>query len=37
MSRWIEPVTLEGEHVKLVPLTLDHAAALAADGELWKL
>ncbi|SAK59985.1 GNAT family N-acetyltransferase [Caballeronia ptereochthonis] len=40
MSRWIEPVTLEGEHVKLVPLTLDHEAALAAaaaDGELWKL
>ncbi|BAN22652.1 GNAT family N-acetyltransferase [Caballeronia insecticola] len=40
MSRWIEPVTLEGEHIKLVPLTLDHEAALAAaaaDGELWKL
>jgi N-acetyltransferase len=40
MSRWIEPVTLEGEHVKLVPLTLEHEDALAAaarDGELWKL
>ncbi|SAL74291.1 GCN5-related N-acetyltransferase [Caballeronia terrestris] len=40
MSRWIEPVTLEGQHVKLVPLSLEHEAALeaaAADGELWKL
>jgi N-acetyltransferase len=40
MSRWIEPVTLEGEHVKLVPLTLEHEPALTAaarDGELWKL
>ncbi|MDR5802439.1 GNAT family N-acetyltransferase [Caballeronia sp. LZ001] len=40
MSRWIEPVTLEGEHVKLVPLTVEHEAALtvaASDGELWKL
>jgi N-acetyltransferase len=40
MNRWIEPVTLEGEHVKLVPLTIEHETALAAaarDGELWKL
>jgi N-acetyltransferase len=40
MSRWIEPVTLEGEHVRLVPLTHEHEAALtaaASDGELWKL
>ncbi|SPB15959.1 GCN5 family N-acetyltransferase [Caballeronia novacaledonica] len=40
MSRWIEPVTLEGEHVRLVPLTREHEAALtaaASDGELWKL
>jgi N-acetyltransferase len=40
MSRWIEPVTLEGEHVRLVPLTAGHEAALiaaASDGELWKL
>ncbi|MFM0321340.1 GNAT family N-acetyltransferase [Caballeronia glebae] len=40
MSRWIEPVTLEGEHVKLVPLTPEHEQALtaaASDGELWKL
>jgi N-acetyltransferase len=40
MSRWIEPVTLEGEHVRLVPLTHAHENALteaARDGELWKL
>ncbi|WP_206953239.1 GNAT family N-acetyltransferase [Trinickia acidisoli] len=40
MPRWIEPVTLQGEHVVLEPLTLEHAPALAqaaADGELWKL
>ncbi|SAK41927.1 GCN5-related N-acetyltransferase [Caballeronia temeraria] len=40
MSRWIEPVTLQGEHVKLVPLALEHEQALTAaarDGELWKL
>ncbi|WP_175939881.1 GNAT family protein [Caballeronia sp. BCC1704] len=40
MSRWIEPVTLEGEHVRLVPLSVEHEQALAAaaaDGELWKL
>ncbi|MEP3652893.1 MAG: GNAT family N-acetyltransferase, partial [Alloalcanivorax venustensis] len=40
MAVWIEPVTLEGEHVVLEPLATDHAEALAdatADGELWKL
>jgi N-acetyltransferase len=40
MSRWIEPVTLRGEHVALEPLAAAHAPALAAaaaDGELWKL
>jgi RimJ/RimL family protein N-acetyltransferase len=40
MSRWIEPVVLSGEHVKLVPLAPEHEAgimAAAADGELWKL
>lgn len=40
MSRWIEPVTLAGQHVRLEPLALEHAAGLAAaaaDGELWKL
>ena len=40
MSRWIEPVTLQGKHVSLTPLTADDAPALAAaaaDGELWNL
>lgn len=40
MNRWIEPVTLEDRHVRLEPLTHDHAPALAeavCDGELWKL
>lgn len=34
------PVTLEGNGVTLVPLTLEHTAGLekaAADGELWQL
>ncbi len=37
---WVEPVTLAGWGVRLVPLTADHAnglAAAAADGELWRL
>jgi N-acetyltransferase len=40
MSRWIEPVTLTGEHVSLEPLRIEHAdalAAAAADGELYRL
>lgn len=40
MSRFIEPVTLEGKHGSLEPLALEHAAALgkaAQDGELWRL
>ncbi len=35
-----EPVTLQGERVRLVPMTRDHAPGLAAaarDGELWTL
>ena len=35
----IEPVVLEGKHVRLEPLTLAHAedlARAAADGELWN-
>ena len=35
-----EPVALHGRHASLVPLTPDHAPALAlavADGELWRL
>lgn len=37
---WPEAVTLEGLHVRLEPLSHDHAAALreaVADGELWRL
>lgn len=36
----LEPVTLEGEWVRLVPLAMEHAPALAAaaaDGNLWNL
>ncbi len=35
----VTPVTLEGNHVRLEPLTLDHEAVLndaAADGDLWN-
>jgi RimJ/RimL family protein N-acetyltransferase len=35
----ISPVTLEGKHVRLEPLSLAHANALigaAADGEMWN-
>jgi RimJ/RimL family protein N-acetyltransferase len=37
---WPPEVTLEGAHATLVPLSPDHAPALAEavkDGELWKL
>jgi RimJ/RimL family protein N-acetyltransferase len=40
MSRFIEPVVLEGRHAMLEPLTAAHEEdlrAAAADGELWKL
>jgi RimJ/RimL family protein N-acetyltransferase len=40
MARWIEPVTLQGAHVLIEPMTAEHRdeiAAAAADGELWKL
>jgi len=35
----IQPITLEGEHVRLEPLSLAHEAGLiaaASDGELWN-
>ena len=35
----IQPVTLEGQHVRLEPLSFAHEAGLniaAADGELWN-
>ena len=38
--RFIEPVTLTGQHGSLEPLDLSHVAALASaarDGELWRL
>ena len=41
MSRdLLEPVTLKGEYVELVPLSMDHCDALrvaVGDGELWRL
>jgi N-acetyltransferase len=38
--RFIEPVTLTGDHASVEPLTAEHEEALeraAADGELWRL
>jgi len=40
MARFIEPVTLAGNHATLLPLGREHVdalAAAAADGELWRL
>jgi RimJ/RimL family protein N-acetyltransferase len=40
MTRFIEPVTLEGSLATLTPLAVEHREALAAaaaDGQLWKL
>jgi RimJ/RimL family protein N-acetyltransferase len=37
---WLKPVTLQDDHVALVPLAHDHVADLTEavrDGELWKL
>jgi len=37
---FVEPVTLEGRHVRIEPLAHEHAdgvRAAAADGELWRL
>jgi N-acetyltransferase len=39
-GRFVEPVTLRGDHVTLEPLAREHALDLqraAADGELWQL
>lgn len=39
MRNWLQKITLEGELVKLIPLTHDHKTELleaAADGELWN-
>jgi RimJ/RimL family protein N-acetyltransferase len=40
LPRITEPVTLQGQYVRLEPLGAEHAAALtvaAKDGELWQL
>jgi RimJ/RimL family protein N-acetyltransferase len=40
MQRWIEPVTLQGRHVRIEPMAEDHLdelLAASADGELWNL
>jgi RimJ/RimL family protein N-acetyltransferase len=40
MRRFIEPVSLTGEHVVIEPLAREHEAdlrAAAKDGELWRL
>jgi RimJ/RimL family protein N-acetyltransferase len=37
---WLSPVTLQGPHARLLPLSPDHAEGLreaTRDGELWKL
>ncbi len=37
---WLQPVTLEGPHARLLPLAAEHREALcdaARDGQLWKL
>lgn len=37
---WLDPLVLEGPHVRLEPLRREHCAALqeaVRDGELWKL
>ena len=38
--RFVEPITLKGQHATLEPLAREHEAgvkAAAADGELWQL
>lgn len=40
MSGWVTPVTLEGAHVRVEPLSADHHDDLCEsvrDGELWQL
>jgi RimJ/RimL family protein N-acetyltransferase len=40
MTRWIEPVTLQGTHASLEPLAPSHHDELAgavSDGQLWHL
>ena len=40
LAQPMQPVTLEGRYVRLVPLSMDHCEALTAairDGEIWNL
>lgn len=40
MTGWVAPVTLNGQHVRLEPLSADHHDDLCEsvrDGELWQL
>ena len=40
MNNWLEDITLEGNLVRLIPLTTQHKEDLivaASDGELWNL
>ncbi|WP_217495840.1 GNAT family N-acetyltransferase [Mangrovivirga cuniculi] len=40
MKTWLQPVTLNGNLVKLIPLTIDHAKDLvnaSSDGQLYNL
>lgn len=39
-KRWIQPITLTGDHALLEPLSLEHLQGIqeaVKDGELWKL
>lgn len=40
LAQPLQPVTLEGQYVRLVPLAMEHRQALEAairDGEIWKI
>ena len=40
IKRFVDPITLKGEHATLEPLSREHEAgvkAAAADGDLWQL
>lgn len=40
MKKWLNQITLPGNFIKLVPLTLEHIPSIieaVKDGELWKL
>ena len=39
-ANWLNPVQLNGQHIRLEPLSLEHISGLqqaAKDGELWNL